>query len=106
MEQLVVEWQNVELLLQYAVSFILGILALFGYLKKAGIRLASLDKVMEYQELKEMCELITKNISKDEFIQIVKFVIQVKKQNKPITMAVVSEAGKMLFDAISTEEKK
>jgi hypothetical protein len=102
MEQLVIQWQNVEALIKYGVSFALGIFALFGYLKQAGIKLAPFEKAMEYKELKEL----TKNISKEEFLQIVKFVIQIKKDNKPVTMAVVSEAGKMLFDAITTEEKK
>jgi isopropylmalate/homocitrate/citramalate synthase len=106
MEQLVLEWQNVELLLKYGSSFVLGILAFFGYLKKAGIKLAPMEKAIEYRELKELRDLITKNISKEEFLQIVRFVIQVKKENKPITVEVVSEAGKMLFDAITTEEKK
>jgi hypothetical protein len=106
MEQFVIEWQNVEALIKYSISFALGIFAFFGYLKQAGIKLAPFEKVNEYRELKELRDLLTKNISKEEFTQIVKFVIKVKKENKPVTMAVVSEAGKMLFDAITTEEKK
>jgi len=107
---LVIDYQNTGELLKILISFSIGLFSfasgLYAYLKKKGIKLASFDKVIEYRQLKDIVYALTENISKDEFLNIVNFVVEIKKDNKPITKAVVEQAGIMLFDAITTEENE
>jgi len=110
METLVIDYENAEELFRLFASFAIGLFTfasgLYTYLKKKGIKLAPIEKVHEYQQLKDFALLLTKNVSREELINIVNFVIKNKTENKTITMAVVQEAGMMLFDAITTEDMK
>lgn len=63
MDQLMLEWQNVEIFLKYVTSFALGMIAFFGYLKQAGIKFATVEKALEYKELKNNFRILQKYLS-------------------------------------------
>lgn len=110
MEQLVIDYQNLEELFELFVSFAIGFISfacgLQAYIKKKGIKLATFDKVEEYRELKEVAGILSNNISKKEFLTIVSTVVEMKKSKKTITVEDVAMIGNMLVDAVTTEEKK
>lgn len=111
MEQLIIEWQNLEVLMSYIVSFVLGIIAFFGYLKKAGIKLASVEKVLEYRQIKDSVGFIQKYISIAEIITIVKYVSEesekineITGKPKGLTGEIKEKAFEMFIDAMKTKE--
>lgn len=111
MEQLIVEWQNIETILKYAISFVLGILAYFGYLKQAGIKLATVQKSLEYAELKNNFETLQKYISVSEIIAIVQYISTESEKideetGKPkgVTKEIRGKAFGMFLEALKTEE--
>ena len=109
MEQLVIDYQNLEELFKLFVSFAIGFISfacgLQAYIKKKGIKLATFDKVEEYRELKEVAVVLSNNISKEEFLEIVSAVVEMKKSKKTITVEDVAMIGNMLVDAVTTEER-
>ena len=110
MEQLVIDYQNLEELFKLFVSFAIGLISFAGglkvYFQKRGIKLATFDKVEEYRDLKEVAVVLSNNISKEEFLEIVSAVVEMKKSKKTITVEDVAMIGNMLVDAVTTEEKK
>lgn len=107
MEQLVIDYQNLEELFKLFVSFAIGLISFAGglkvYFQKRGIMLATFDKVEEYRELKEVAGILSNNISKKEFLTIVSTVVEMKEKKDSITVEDVATVGKMLFEAVTTE---
>ena len=66
---------------------------------------ALLAQVSEYRDLKEVAVVLSNNISKEEFLEIVSAVVEMKKSKKTITVEDVAMIGNMLVDAVTTEEK-
>lgn len=79
---------------------------LYRYIKSKGFKIASAEKVSEYRDLKEVAVVLSNNISKEEFLEIVSAVVEMKKSKKTITVEDVAMIGNMLVDAVTTEEKK
>lgn len=104
MEQLILEWQNVELLLKYISTFVLGILAFFGYLKQAGIKLASVEKVLEYRQIKDNFGFISKYISISEVVAIAEFLSKESEKAGKITPEIKEKAFDMFVEALKTKE--
>lgn len=92
--------------MKYGASAFLSLSTVFGYLKAKGVKFATLDKVAEYRQLKEVVKVLTNNISQEEFLAIIKVVMEKKQKKDSITVDDVAEVGKMLFQAVTTEENK
>lgn len=104
METLIIEYNNLVALAKYAVIAFGSLSAAYGYLKARGVKFATFEKVAEYRELKEVAGILSKNISHNEFMAIVNVVLEKKQKKDSITVEDVAEVGKMLFDAVTTEE--
>ena len=97
-----------EDIIENLIPFVGGAIASAGilkaYLLKYNIKLASVEKVQEYRQLKEIAVILTKNISREELLNILNYVIETKKNKDIITVQDVAIVGKMVFQAVTTEE--
>lgn len=76
--------------------------AMYLYANRKGFKLASLDKRIEYKNLKSAVGALTENISLEEFLEIVGVVLEKKKKGS-ITAADAQEIGKMVADAVKSK---
>lgn len=104
MDQLIIQWNNVEALLRYGISFALGVFAFFGYLKQSGIKLASMEKVLEYRQIKEYVGFIQKYMSVAEVVAIVEYISKESGKAGKLTPEIKETAFEMFINAIKTEE--
>ena len=108
MEAFVLEYNNAVALLKYAVIAFGSLTAAYGYLKAKGIKFATIEKVLEYRELQVLVSEIRCRISIKELLAILDYaggLVKKRSEGKSVTVADLEGLGKMVMDAMSTEEK-
>lgn len=104
MDQLLIEWQNVEALLKYAISAFIALSSAYGYLKAKGIKFASVEKVLEYREIKDSFVFIQKYISIAEITAIIKYISKESENAGKLTPEIKEKAFEMFVDALKSKE--